>query len=327
MIVIVEGIDRVGKTTLCDMLVSKLGFTKLKDVWNLITPTQRDETTTVQKSIDISNFSLGKIDSFLSVLKLANNANQNIVVDRLHLTEAVYSLLKRGCVGSSVNHAFTEIDDWIANNLGEVALVLVKPKNLVWTAREANCSVMLADSMDKSFNSFYAITNIKHKCIADFSTLSGTVMWVKNITFKYDFYFASPFFNPEQVEREEAMKKKLKDAGCRVFSPKDASHLTPTASHAMQCDTFKQNLDAINDSFAIFAITDGKDVGTIWECGYAYGKGKPIVYFAETLGKNAFNLMLAQSGVDTLRARNSINRNIIDMMLKGVKYEYEGLIE
>ena len=45
------------------------------------------------------------------------------------------------------------------------------------------------------------------------------------------------------------------------------------------------------------AITDEKDIGTIWEAGYAYGIGKEIVYYAETLGDNPFNVMLGKSGI------------------------------
>ena len=327
MIVIVEGIDRVGKTTLCDMLVSKLGFTKFKDEWNLVPASERDESNTMQDAIDINNFSHGKLDSFMSMLKLADSAGQNVVVDRFHLTEAVYSIVKRCRPNKEARYAFVEVDNWIVRNLSDVTLVLVKPKNLVWSAKESGDDISTADEMDKMFNSFYSSTQIQHKCITDFSTLWGTLTWIKNITFRYDFYFASPFFNPEQVEREETMKERLRVVGCRVFSPKEATHLKSTASNKEQSDTFKQNLDAINNSFAVFAVTDGKDMGTIWECGYAYGKSKPIVYFAETLGKNAFNLMLAQSGVDALRSRGSITHDIIDMMLKGVKHEYEGLIE
>ena len=37
-------------------------------------------------------------------------------------------------------------------------------------------------------------------------------------------------------------------------------------------------------------------MGTIWEAGYAYGIGKPVIYFAETLGDNPFNSMLSESG-------------------------------
>ena len=44
--------------------------------------------------------------------------------------------------------------------------------------------------------------------------------------------------------------------------------------------------------------TRDKDIGTIWEAGYAYSFNKPIVYFCAGLSEGAkFNLMLARSGI------------------------------
>ena len=44
--------------------------------------------------------------------------------------------------------------------------------------------------------------------------------------------------------------------------------------------------------------TRDKDIGTIWEAGYAYAKNVPIVYFCQGLPEGAkFNLMLARSGI------------------------------
>ena len=54
------------------------------------------------------------------------------------------------------------------------------------------------------------------------------------------------------------------------------------------------------------AITDEKDIGTIWEAGYAYGIGKEIVYYAETLGNNPFNVMLGKSGIGIFTNHNDL---------------------
>ena len=44
--------------------------------------------------------------------------------------------------------------------------------------------------------------------------------------------------------------------------------------------------------------TRDKDIGTIWEAGYAYACNKPIIYFCAGLPEGAkFNLMLARSGI------------------------------
>ena len=119
-------------------------------------------------------------------------------------------------------------------------------------------------------------------------------------------YFASPWFNADQAEREARVKNKLKELGFNVWSPKDNCECPPNASQEMRKATFSENCMNIISSDIIFAITDGKDMGTIWEAGFAYGynclnkahgnKSKKIVYYCETLGDGKFNLMLAQSG-------------------------------
>lgn len=126
-------------------------------------------------------------------------------------------------------------------------------------------------------------------------------------------YFASPFFNPEQVEREERLKAKLRELGFYVWSPKESFFCPPDADDNMRSHAFEGNINAIRDCDVIFVVTDGKDMGTIWEAGFAYGiktlrtkifgysncqSSKPtVVYYCETLpAGGAFNLMLAQSG-------------------------------
>ena len=79
MIVVVEGIDRVGKTTLVNKLV-KAGFISLKDEF-VLSKTLID---------DFSSYSIGKCDSFVAIAKKLDAEGKNIVIDRLHLTELVY---------------------------------------------------------------------------------------------------------------------------------------------------------------------------------------------------------------------------------------------
>ena len=69
-------------------------------------------------------------------------------------------------------------------------------------------------------------------------------------------------------------------------------------------------------------------MGTIWEAGYAFGINKPIIYFAETLGNNQFNLMLAQSGNMVLLNDSEITRTALDAVIhENYKVPYGGAIE
>ena len=124
-------------------------------------------------------------------------------------------------------------------------------------------------------------------------------------------YFASPFFNEEQVEREEALKKILRDKGIKVYSPKEECLLAPNASLIERNKVFQDNITSIANADFIFAITDGKDVGTIWECGFAYALEVPILYFCETLGTNPFNVMLSSSSMGVFRSREEVVENLL----------------
>lgn len=144
---------------------------------------------------------------------------------------------------------------------------------------------------------------------------------------KITLYLASPWFSPEQAEREERIKNHLRLLGFDVFSPKDNVALPATASKEDQESVFRQNLAGINDVDAVFAITNTKDMGTLFECGYAYGIGKPIVYFAEGLN-GQFNLMLARSGMLVYTKMEDISyEEVKKALLTGEVVEYEGEIE
>ena len=143
----------------------------------------------------------------------------------------------------------------------------------------------------------------------------------------YSLYFASPFFTPEQVEREERLKAHLRNMGFKVFSPKENSHLKKDASIKEQEDTFQQNLEGIRNTDAVFAITNGLDAGTLWEAGFAYGIGKPVIYYAENL-KGQFNLMLARSGNLVYLSMNDISaEEIINAIENHISIDYQGDIE
>lgn len=116
-------------------------------------------------------------------------------------------------------------------------------------------------------------------------------------------YFASPFFNPEQVERERRLVTTLRELGFEVFAPSESCILPPDASEELRNKVYQENIDNLSTADICFCVTDGKDIGTIWEAGffsatkYANEEDeKKLVYYCETLGDHAFNVMLAKSG-------------------------------
>jgi nucleoside deoxyribosyltransferase len=107
-------------------------------------------------------------------------------------------------------------------------------------------------------------------------------------------YIAAPFFNPTQLDIVEKIKATLKVHDIEYFSPKDESMFKQGDD---PINILQLNCNAIDACDALVAVTDDKDVGTMFECGYAYANNIPIVYI--WLGRKPgmkFNLMLAASG-------------------------------
>lgn len=149
-------------------------------------------------------------------------------------------------------------------------------------------------------------------------------------------YFASPWFTPEQEEREERLKAKLRELGFDVWSPKEEAVVGTFSDIETRKKIFKSNILNIGNADIIFAITDGKDMGTIWEAGYAYGLNQhftsrgyapiKIVYYCETLGDGKFNLMLAQSGDIVITKFEDVDK-LPELLKSGEGLDYVGKIE
>ena len=73
-----------------------------------------------------------------------------------------------------------------------------------------------------------------------------------------------------------------------------------------------------------FYLTE--DMGTLVECGIAFGmnqkdtRKRKLVWYAETLGDNPFNLMLANSGDVIITSFDDLN-NLPEYLEKGQIYE------
>lgn len=113
-------------------------------------------------------------------------------------------------------------------------------------------------------------------------------------------YLASGWFNPVQAEELDYLEEifdKRSDF-IELASPRRIFVCPPDAPKEVQDDTFSGNLHHIETADFLLVNTRDKDIGTIWEAGYAYAHKKPIVYFCMGLPEGAkFNLMLARSGV------------------------------
>jgi nucleoside deoxyribosyltransferase len=151
---------------------------------------------------------------------------------------------------------------------------------------------------------------------------------------KLKVYLASPFFNPEQISRLWIIET-LVEYLFEVYSPRKQfqfeSGTKPTKEDAKK--VLEANHKAIEESDFIIAITDDKDMGTLYECGYASKTKIPIIYCAFTLGDKAFNLMLAETGIAVVKYYCDLIDVLHIIKNKGLnseelnKYKYQGLIE
>lgn len=134
-------------------------------------------------------------------------------------------------------------------------------------------------------------------------------------------YVAGGWFDDEQYERVYAVRDIIENAKFSTFFPKEESLVSSDSDLDFRESTFKGNIDAIKDSEFMVCITDKKDIGTIFEAGVAYAMSVPIVYFAETLGDNPFNLMLAQSGIRVAKSREELAEILEDIYNNGISSE------
>lgn len=141
-------------------------------------------------------------------------------------------------------------------------------------------------------------------------------------------YLASGWFNPTQ-DAELTRLEKIFDERSNYFdlaSPRRIFICPPNAPQEVQNETFHGNLHHIQTADFLLVNTRDKDIGTIWEAGYAYAFNKPIVYFCAGLPEGAkFNLMLARSGIKVCTTfeelEKYLDRTIIDGELPVEPYE------
>ena len=116
---------------------------------------------------------------------------------------------------------------------------------------------------------------------------------------KKKIYLAAGWFNPVQAEELTRLEEICDEKEwIDLASPRRIFVCPPDAPKETQDATFEGNLHHIKTADFLIVNTRDKDIGTIWEAGYAFANEVPIVYFCQGLPPGAkFNLMLARSGV------------------------------
>jgi nucleoside deoxyribosyltransferase len=124
-------------------------------------------------------------------------------------------------------------------------------------------------------------------------------------------FLAGPFFSDEEVARLDKVKKALEREGFEVYSAYHRNSRIDLGKPEEKRRRFRLLCKRIRESDGVFAVLDGRDPGTIWEMGYAFASGKPVVAFCE-LGP-FFSLMVDQS-CTCLSGLRSIDGKIRDYL-------------
>lgn len=154
MFVIVEGIDRVGKTTLCNKLEKELGFKKYK----------------IRNQFKFDNIS-HNVDVNEAILGMMKLCNENIVFDRFHMTEFVYGYCDRDCYGL---HQYLSINSELYS-LKNCLVILVNPVDVKKSSQEHGTDLTKHNEIFKELFNFYA--GLKFSC--DYNTLNEAINFVK----------------------------------------------------------------------------------------------------------------------------------------------------
>lgn len=137
-------------------------------------------------------------------------------------------------------------------------------------------------------------------------------------------YIASGWFTPAQEECLNEVLSVCKEAGIEVYSPRDDMEYKPGMNAGL---VFDANCEQIRACDVVIASTEGKDMGTLWECGYAYAKNKRVVYYYPHTGK--FNLMLAESATAVCDCKARLEVYLREIVKRGyvISMPYIGGVE
>lgn len=93
-------------------------------------------------------------------------------------------------------------------------------------------------------------------------------------------YLASPLFTDYEREKVKALAEFMRENGTEVYVPME--HTIENAwsypNHEWARMVFEEDVKAIKECDEVWCIYYGlySDSGTAWECGFAYGIGKPV---------------------------------------------------
>lgn len=176
MIIIVEGVDRVGKTSLCEQIIEAANKNEGIELKRF-----RDDTRYYKYTHDDRKLNTEKANTLTNLIE--NKMVDNIIIDRFHLTEYIYGLADR----AYINNAMVDIDDRLSK-LDNVLLIYVQPQDIDWSSEQHGSCLRFHDSM---MAGFYNYSKIKMKIKCEFNFFSQVTSKVVHL------------LKEEQIKKEE----------------------------------------------------------------------------------------------------------------------------
>ncbi len=167
-IIMIEGIDRVGKTTLANMLRKDYGFKVFKD-------------KSFYQNIDM----YASVEKVITFLEMVKQMDLTVICDRSYLSEVVYSVADRHHSPIQAHMYFDIITNYIRNLMNDgnlsVLLIYVKPSNINLSGKLHGC---LQSKHNELYDAYYDIIGFDKK-VCQWETLGTTVKEIKEWSDKH----------------------------------------------------------------------------------------------------------------------------------------------
>ena len=162
MVIIVEGIDRVGKTTLVEKICQELGYQRFRDDFRYMT----DENPYGNVQVNTE-----KINTLMNLIE--QGLVDNVVLDRFHFTEKVYGLYDR----DYDNVSMVDIDKRLGK-LNNVVLIWVQATNVVRSSNEHGSSLLMHE---RGMCAFYNHSQIVCKVRTKYDGFDNVIKELKDL--------------------------------------------------------------------------------------------------------------------------------------------------
>lgn len=172
MIIIVEGIDRVGKTTLVNKLVEACNIKSFFDSYLKFTYFDWESNKRIMINGERNNVVVNteKINSLINFFEQFSDKIGNVLLDRFHISEFVYGFSDRDYTSYEVFNTFDK-------RLAELnaLIIYVKPKDLEWSSKQHGSNL---ECHNRTFD--YAVDVTRCEVMeCDFDSLDEVVLKVK----------------------------------------------------------------------------------------------------------------------------------------------------